>query len=258
MIRNLLIVGASGLALAIVGIGGSLALGGSDLARHSWTWVIDDNSDGVRVTRDTLPAPVTRQIAWAESTRLAIDLPGDVVIIQDSNAPGISVTGNADLAERVVLVDGRLTLDSADRRGNGKSYVVLDKQGLRSIDNGRDLKITIRAPSLNTFELFGNSDVEIRGYNQPELNLTLTGNADVEVIGTADKLTVDASGNSSAELDELLGRDATIRTSGNAGVKTAANGKVVIVASGESRVRLTRRPSELQQQLSQDAEVRQD
>lgn len=258
MIRNLLIVGASGLALAIVGIGGSLALGGSDLARHSWTWVFDDSRDGVRVAREPLPEAVTRQIGWVETDRLAIDVPGDVVVIQDSAAPGITVRGRPGLTERVVLVDGRLTLDTPDRSGDGKSYVVLDRQGLRAIDDGDDLEITVRAPSLRTFELFGNSDVEIRGYNQPELHLTLAGNADVEVIGRTDKVTVDASGNTSAEMDELLGADAHIRTSGNAGVKTAANGQVTIEASGNSRVRLTRRAAELRQQLTQEAVVRQD
>ena len=258
MIRNLFIVGASGLALAIVGIGGSLALGGSDLARHSWVWVIDDSNDSMRLSRDTLPAPVTRQIAWVNTDKLAIDLPGDVVYIQDDTASSITVTARPELAERVVLLNGRLTLDSEDRKGSKRSYVVMDRSGIRSSSDGSDLKVTIRAPSVKNFELFGDSDVEIRGYNQSELNLTLTGNADVEVIGTTSKLTVDASGNSSAELDELLGSDAVIRTSGNAGVKTAANGKVAIDATGDSRVRLTRRPSELQQQLSQEAEVRQD
>ncbi|WP_297799981.1 DUF2807 domain-containing protein [uncultured Brevundimonas sp.] len=258
MIRNMFIIGASGLVLAIVGIGGSLAMGGADLARHSWTWVVDDASDNVRIAREPLPELVTRQIEWQATDKLAIDLPGDVVIIQDDAATGITVEGRKGLAERVVLLNGRLTLDGNSRSGDNRGYVVWDKTGLRSFNDGDGLKVTIRVPSLKTLELFGNSDVEVRGFNQPELNLTLTGNADIEVIGTTNKVTVDASGNSSAELDELLGSDAIIRTSGNADVKTAANGKVEIDASGDSSVRLTRRPAELKQQLSQEAEVRQD
>ena len=46
MIRNLLIISGAGLILAIVGIGGAFAVGGRDLARHDWTWVVTDDNAG--------------------------------------------------------------------------------------------------------------------------------------------------------------------------------------------------------------------
>lgn len=259
MIRNLFIIGASGLALAIVGIGGAAAVGGSDLAKHSWTWVFDDNeNDGVRVVREQLPAPITRTIEWAGGDSLAIDIPGKVVFIQDASASGITIEGQKELAEKVTLSDGRLRLDTPDRRGSDRSYVTWDASGIRGWNERERLTITIRAPSVKSFELFGHTNLLVRDYNQPDLKLALTGSADAEVIGRTQSITVDASGHASAELDELLTENATIRTSGNADVETSANGKVDVVATGNSSISFSRRPSELRQELSQEATVDQD
>ena len=66
MIRNLLIISGAGLILAIVGIGGAFAVGGRDLARHDWTWVVtDDNAgdDSFKIERGAVsPGPATS--AW--------------------------------------------------------------------------------------------------------------------------------------------------------------------------------------------------
>ena len=51
MIRNLLIISGAGLVLAIVGIGGAFALGGADLTRHSWSWVVSEKDDNFRFER---------------------------------------------------------------------------------------------------------------------------------------------------------------------------------------------------------------
>ncbi|RZJ77548.1 MAG: DUF2807 domain-containing protein, partial [Brevundimonas sp.] len=42
MIRNLLVITGVGFVLALVGIGGSMALVGNDVRRHDWTWVVSD------------------------------------------------------------------------------------------------------------------------------------------------------------------------------------------------------------------------
>lgn len=261
MIRNLLIISGVGLVLAIVGIGGSLSLGGADLARHSWVWAIkDDDRGGVKITRSIdIDADVlmdTRQIAWDNAERLSISMPGEILYVQDSNTPGISISGPKELIERVTYNNGQLLLSSRD--SNNTAYVGIGKTGIHGWSDTDQLKVTINAASVKTFEVQGNTDLEVRAYNHPTMNLLLTGNADVEVLGRTDKVTVDASGNTSAELDELIGKDADIRVSGNAGVKTAANGTVTIDGSGNGRVRLTRTAAELRQTLSGEAEVRQD
>jgi len=261
MIRNLFIISGVGLVLAVVGIGGSLSLGGADLARNSWVWAIKDNDrGGVNITRTVGDGEGavrgTRQIGWDGTERLAISLPGDVLYIQDGSAPGITLTGPQELIDRVTFANGQLVL--ASRGDNNTAYVGIGKNGISGWRDSDQLKVTINAASVKTFELQGSTDLEVRAYDQPSLDLLLTGSADIEVQGRTNTVTVDASGSSSAELDELVGTDANIRASGNAGVKTAANGVVVIDGSGNARIRLTRNVTELRQTLTGNAEVRQD
>ena len=88
MIRNLLIISGAGLVLAIVGIGGSAAVGGADLARHTYTWALDDNDNGVLFQRTTAAevkeTMISRQIAWDNREALAIRVPVDVLYVQTS------------------------------------------------------------------------------------------------------------------------------------------------------------------------------
>lgn len=258
MIRNLLIISGVGLVLATAGIGASLAMGGADLARHSWVWIIQDNDKGglnIRRTQDeAIVENITRQMAWDGTERLSISLPGEVLYVQDATAPGMTITGPKSLVERVTFVNGQLMLNTTDE--SGTAYVGFGKNGIRGWSDS--VKVTINAASAKAFELKGNSELQVRGYDQPTLDLLLTGSSEVEVMGRANAITLDASGNSSAELDELIGSDAIIRASGNANVKTAANGTVSIDASGNADVRLTRNVSSLRQTLSGEAEVRMD
>lgn len=256
MIRNLLIISGVSLLVGVVGVAGSMAVGGADLARHSWTWVISDDDNGsLDIRRTEAPETITRTIAWVDTEQLTLSLPGKVVYIQDASAPAISVTGPASMVERVTFTDGQLLLASNGERDT--AYVRWTANGLNGWSEDDALKVTINAASVKAFNVQGSTDLEVRAYNQDSLSLVMTGNADVKVQGRTNTLSIDGSGSSSAELDELLGRDATIKLSGNADVETAADGVVVIDASGSASVELTRRPSELRQSLSGDADVHQ-
>lgn len=257
MIRNLLIISGAGLVLAAVGIGGAFAVGGSDLARHSWGWVISEDDDSVRIERSG-PAepPVSRTIEWTGGESLNIDVPVRVIYDAASTETGITVSGPKDYVDAISFQNGTLSLSTGNLPD--RAHIQWSGSSLRGSSERDRLSIRINGGAAKAFNLSGHTDLEIRGYNQPSLNLTLVGNADVEVQGTTKTLVIDASGDTSAELDELLTTDATIRTSGDAGVKTSANGTVVIESSGESRVRLTRQPAELRQSLTGEAEVLRD
>lgn len=257
MIRNLLIISGAGLVLAIVGMGGAIALGGSDLARHSWTWVVSEKDDNFRIERSGPQQPdIKRTIAWTGSNSLDIDMPITVIYDAASSETGIFVSGPKDLAEAVKLDGNRLSLDNADIPSRG--YIQWTGSGITGASERDRLTVRIKGGAVKAFTLSGQTDLEVMGYNQPSLDLTLVGNADAEFKGTTQSLKVDASGYNSVKLDELLTRDANIRVSGDASVRSSADGKVVIDASGEARVRLTRQPAELRQSLSGEAEVNQD
>ena len=182
MIRNLLIISGAGLILAIVGIGGAFAVGGRDLARHDWTWVITDDEagdSGFTVERGQVSPDTTRTIEWTGGDRLAINIPADVVYDQQADTPGITVSGAQSVVERVRFSNGRLTLDEAPR--GDRSYVRWTRTGIRGWSETDALKIIIKAPSVKTFDLSGPTELKIRGYDQPSLDLTLTGSSDVRV-----------------------------------------------------------------------------
>lgn len=259
MIRNLLIISAAGLILAIIGFGGAFAVGGRDLARHDWTWVITDGEGGgggFTVERGQASPDATRVIEWTGDDRLAINIPADVVYDQQAEAPGVTVTGARSVVERVRFSNGRLTLDEAPR--GDRSYVRWTRSGIRGWSEADALKIIIKAPSVTAFDLSGPTTLKIRGYDHPSLDLTLTGASDVRVQGRTGALNVDASGSSDARLDELIVKDAKIQVSGSGDVRVGPSGKAEIDVSGSGDVRLTRRPAELRQSVSGSGEVSQD
>lgn len=259
MIRNLLIISGAGLALAIVGIGGAFAVGGRDLARHDWTWVITDDeatNNGFSVERGQVAPDITRTIEWSGDDRLAINIPADVVYDQQAETPGITVSGAQSVVDRVRFSNGRLTLDEGPH--GDRSYIRWTRTGIRGWSDADALKIIIKAPSVKTFDLSGPTELKIRGYDQPTLDLTLTGASDVRVQGRTGAVHVDASGASDARLDELIVEDAKVQVSGSGDVRVGPSGKAEVDVSGSGEVRLTRRPAELRQSVSGSGEVSQD
>lgn len=111
---------------------------------------------------------------------------------------------------------------------------------------------------MKAFDLSGPTELKIRGYDQPTLDLTLTGASDVRVQGRTGAVTVDASGSSDARLDELIVEDAKVQVSGSGDVRVGPSGKAEVDVSGSGEVRLTRRPAELRQSVSGSGEVSQD
>ncbi|MDA1322880.1 MAG: DUF2807 domain-containing protein, partial [Proteobacteria bacterium] len=113
-------------------------------------------------------------------------------------------------------------------------------------------------PSVKPFDLSGPTELKIRGYDQPSLDLTLTGSSDVRVQGRTDAVTVDVSGAGDARMDELIVDDAKVRVSGSGEVRVGPSGKAEVDVSGSGEVRLTRRPAELRQSVSGSGEVTED
>ena len=259
MIRNLLIISGAGLILAIVGIGGAFAVGGRDLARHDWTWVVTDDDagdDSFKVERGAVSPDITRTIAWTGDQRLAIDLPADVTYDQDTASPGITISGPKSAVDRVRFVNGRLTMDDAPR--GDRSYIRWTGTGIHGWSETEALKITIRAPSVKAFDLSGPADLTIRAYDQPTLDLTLSGSSDIKAQGKTEVVTLDISGAGSAELAELFVTDAKLRVSGSGDAEVGPTGKAEVDVSGSGSVRLTRRPAQLRQDISGSGDVTQD
>lgn len=250
MIRNLLIITVVGLILALVGLGGGLALGGRDLAGPGWTWVFTDDEagdGGFRVERGEVAPDATRTIEWSGGDRLAIDLPADITYEQGAEA-GITVTGPENVVQRVRFSEGRLSMDKAPE--GERSYIRWNRTGVHGWSETERLRITVTAPAVKAFDVAGRSELDIRAYDQPTLSLTLSGSADVNAQGRTGDVTLDISGNGDADLEALAMTDAVVTVSGDGDARLGPTGQARVDISGNGDVALTRRPTRLEQNLS--------
>lgn len=257
MIRTLLIIAAAGLVLATASIGGAMALGGRDMARHGWEWTLHDrDGDTVSFKRDdgTRSAPATRDLEWTGGNRLDIDLAGQVDYVQGAEA-GVVVTGPAALVERVRLENGRLSLADSDgphheqvwfgRRGNGRGVWV----------ESEELKITVTAPNVSTFDLEGSGRLNIRDYDQETLAIDLSGSGHLNAHGRTRSLELDISGSGEAELEGLTLIDANVAISGSGEATLNPTGRADISISGSGDVDLLTRPAQLNQNVTGSGDV---
>lgn len=256
MIKTLFIIAGAGIVLATGSLVGAAALAGGDLRHNDWTWSLVDNdsgSDDFRMQRGPGEPDVTRTLTWAGGDRLQIEIPGEVVYVQ-GKVPGVVVTGPRDLAGRIRIVGDRLTLDDdGDRNEHG--YIRWSGSGFHVWSAEDRIKVTVTAPAVTSFDVVSSSDLTIRDYDQPRLNLILSGSGDVTARGTARAVQVDVSGSGDADLAALNTVDADVQVSGSGDVRVGPTGKAVVDISGSGDVDLTRRAAEVRRTLSGSGDI---
>lgn len=257
MIRTLFIIAAAGLVLATVSLGGAFALGGRDMARHGWEWTFrDKDGDTVSFERDdgTRNPDTTRTLAWTGGQTLTVDLSADVEYVQ-GDTPGVTVTGPAQLVEKVRLVDGRLTW--ADTDGPNHETVVFgrNEHGRGIWVHSEEVKIVVTAPAINTFNVEGSASVLLRDYDQDTLSVDISGSGEVSATGRTRALEVDISGSGDADLGSLTTTDVNVAIAGSGDAVVAPTGKADISISGSGDTVLTTRPATVNQNISGSGEV---
>lgn len=250
MIRTLLIITGASLVLCIAALAGAAAIGGQEMARHGWSWTIRGHGDGedetVRFQRADSGPRVTRTLAWDGSERLDVDVAADVTYVQ-GDAASVEISGPRDQVEGLRLQAGRLTFDDDD----DVNVVVF---GWRNEDR---LRITVTAPSVRAFALSSSGDLSIRGYDQPDLMVRITGSGDVDASGRTETVELDIHGSGEADLSALETRDADVEISGSGEAAVGPTGAARITISGSGDVDLTRRPASLIQNVSGSGDVNQ-
>ncbi|TPW03264.1 MAG: hypothetical protein FD125_1669 [bacterium] len=257
MIKTLFIIAGAGVVLCAGSLAGAAALGGADLKHNDWTWSVNENEDGdgnFRMRRGEGQPDVTRTLTWAGGDRLQIEVPGDVIYVQGAN-PGVVVTGPRDLADRIRIVGDRLTLDDDDNTEHG--YIRWTGDGFRVWSAEDQLKVTVTAPAVTSFDVVGSSDLMIRDYDQPAMNLILSGSGDITARGAARAVQVDVSGSGDVDLAALNTVDADVRVSGSGDVRVGPTGKAAVDISGSGDVELTRRATAVSRTLSGSGDIEQ-
>lgn len=247
MIRTLLIITGASLVLCIATLSGAAAIGGSDLARHGWTWTFREDGEDHTVhfeRGDDSPA-VTRNLAWTGGDTLTIDIPGDVTYVQ-GDTPSVVIRGRKSMVDRVNLIDGRLTWDEDD----DTDHVVFGWNN----GSGR-LRVTVTAPSVKRFDLESSADLSIRGYDQPTFELNVSGSGDVDALGRTETATIQTTGSGDSDLSRLRMTDARVDTSGSGDVSVGPTGRADIAISGSGDVDVTTRPATVTQDVSGSGDV---
>ncbi|WP_420471274.1 GIN domain-containing protein [Brevundimonas sp. FT23042] len=255
MMRNLLVITGVGFLLALVGLGGAVALVGNDVRKHDWTWVVTDDGPGdssFRFERGPVQPNIDRTLDWTGGDSLAVDVPGEVTYVQGETA-GIRISGPKDIVDSIRFSNGRLTMAGDDRPDRG--YIRWSGSGIRVWSESEALRITVTAPSVTTFETGDNGVLRIRDYDQPTLTVKSQGEGRINAEGRTDTATIAVNGDGDVNLSRLLVTDATITVPGDGDVRVGPTGKAEIDISGHGDVTLTRNPAQLNQVITGWGEV---
>lgn len=236
MIRTLAIIAAAGFILCIGSLAGALALAGgaSGLMAKVTQFTKDmdiniESGDDEIVLHDSGPK-VTRKLAWTGSDSLEIDAFADVTYIQGP-ARSVTLEGPAALLDRIKVREGRIDFDGGRWKGGA-------------------LRVVIEAPGVSRFDMGGVQDLKITGYDQDELNISLSGAGRVTATGKARRAILDISGTGAANLAALDLDEAEVDLSGAGKATLGPKSSAQIDVSGIGEVELTRRPARLEQNIS--------
>jgi hypothetical protein len=240
MIRILLTIAATSLIVCMLSIGGFVALGGvqsimdGDFEFGSRDYDHDHRHIVRRNGRVENRERAERTLAWTGGDALTLDMSADVSFTQAPET-SIIVTGPKQLVDRVTITDGRLSLKSLD--GDDGFHMSMGHRGT--------LRIRITAPAVRSFTINGSADLDIRNYDQPDLDLRINGSGDVRGVGKTADLTVRISGSGEADFSGLTAgkADVSIAGSGDAEIDPVDAAAVSIAGSGD--VTLRRRPANL-------------
>ncbi|MEI7573361.1 MAG: DUF2807 domain-containing protein [Phenylobacterium sp.] len=237
MIRTLAIIAAAGFVLCIGALSAAIAFAGGPRGLHDRFSQITkdmdlhiDSEDGSEIILGDSGPRATRKLAWDGTDTLDIDAFADVTYIQGP-ARSVSLEGPAALLDKITIKDGRIDFDGSRWKGGA-------------------LKVVIEAPGVTHFDMGGVQDLKITGYDQDTLEISLSGAGRVTATGKARKASLDISGTGAANLAALEIEEAEVDLSGAGKVTLGPKRSAKINVSGIGEVELTRRPDQLEQNIS--------
>ncbi|PEQ12160.1 DUF2807 domain-containing protein [Novosphingobium sp. PC22D] len=226
MIRKLLIVFASGVALCVVAFALAYVTGGNDLrsalrGETEFAWTLGEEYKGPKKSRDfTVDGGQT----------LTMEVPVELHFSRGPESKMV-VSGPAEAVDRLVFENGRLSL-----KGDGRLRHGLD--------------VTIVAPQIAALDMEAPGDVTLSGMQQDQFRLKSEGAIDLDADGKVRQVWVKAEGASDLDLDKLEVEDATVRVDGAGSVSIAATGFVDVEVNGVGNVTLHKKPAKLRSSIN--------
>jgi len=180
---------------------------------------------------------VSRALPWSGGDSLAISVPAQVRYTQGP-AADIRISGPQTLVDRVVVRNGQIRFD-------------------RRIRTRDQLDIVVTLPNIRTFALAGSQQLDIAAYNQPTLDVSISGSGRVKAVGVTGDAKASISGSGDIDLAALRIEGADVSISGSGSVRAGPRESARVSISGSGNVDLTSRPERMDTKVSGSGRVRQ-
>ncbi len=156
---------------------------------------------------------VTKTFSYQDFDKLQLnDLDGKIEV-EVGKAYAIKISIDDNLEPLLTVSEKNKTLFVVlSKNENNKRYV-----------EKTNINITISVPNLKSAVHIGNSDVLIAGLKNTSFSIKSTGNGDVMLTGTTDKVEIEKAGNGDVDAATLIAKNANVVSVGNGDVKVNAS-----------------------------------
>jgi hypothetical protein len=223
MSKMLAILSGAGLVLCVCFLGLAYLIGGDDVFH---------DSRSMQGVKPLLDMATRKEWRWQGGDTLALDAPVNVRY-EPRGAPGVSVTGPAELMEHVRVGEGRIASDSRPRR-----------------NNSRRMEAVISGVPIRKFVVNGGETLQLGHIDQQAMEVHINGNGTVTGDGTVERLKLVIAGSGNADLGKLsVTDDAKVSILGNGTASLSPHGELRLFIAGNGKLSLLSKPRNIRQTI---------
>ena len=228
MSKMLAILSAAGLVLCVSFLGLAYLIGGDDVFH-------DPRS--LQGVKPLIDMATRKEWRWQGGDTLALNAPIDVRY-EPQGTPGVSVTGPAEMLDKVRVSEGRIMSNATVRR------------------DGKKLEAVISGVPIRKFVVNGRENLNLGRINQPSLEVHLNGVGTVSGEGQVDRLNLTIAGPGKAELGGLsVQQEARVSILGNGEAALAPKGHLRLFIAGNGKLSLASKPKTVSQTIVGNGEM---
>jgi hypothetical protein len=228
MSRMLAILSATGLVLCAAFLSLAFLIGGDDLFQ---------NRRSLDRIKPLIDMATRKEWRWDGGDTLALNAPVNVRY-EPKGAPGVSVTGPAELMKDVRVGDGRIASQATPRR------------------NGRKLEAVVSGIPIRKFVVNGGENLQLGKLDQDRLDVHLNGAGSVSGEGRVGELNLVIAGPGNADLGKLsVTTDAKVSILGNGAASLAPQGNLRLIIAGNGKLSLLSQPKTISRTILGSGEV---
>lgn len=222
MSKMLAIMAGAGLVLCVSFLGLAYLIGGDD--------VFHDPRSLQRV-KPLIDMATRKEWRWQGGDTLALNAPINVRY-EAKGTPGVSVTGPAEMLDRVRVGEGRIVSDTSARRGDGK------------------LEAVVSGVPIRKFVVNGRENLDLGHIDQQSLDVHLNGVGTVSGEGQVERLNLTIAGPGKAALSGLsVQQEARVSILGNGEAALAPKGHLRLFIAGNGKLSLASKPKTVSQTI---------